>query len=82
MKLIDHVPYEFSQVFNDTKAYEFRDVEVIKEHTLSGSDSNWVSWPGREKNVFNWWELENGYAVGWNENPSIGWSFPVIKLKK
>lgn len=27
----------------------------------------------------DWWELKNGYVVGWNENPSRGWSFPVEK---
>lgn len=38
-------------------------------------------WPGKHKNVINWCVLENGYAVGWNENPARGWSFPIIKLK-
>lgn len=25
--------------------------------------------------ILNWVLLENGYAVGWNESPRIGWSF-------
>jgi hypothetical protein len=39
-------------------------------------------WPGPQKNVHCWWELENGYAVGWNENPSRGSSFPVIRMNE
>jgi len=38
-------------------------------------------WPGKQKHVTEWYELEGGYAVGWNENPALGWTFPVIKLK-
>jgi len=37
-------------------------------------------WTGRHKNVLTWWALEEGYAVGWNENTAIGWSFPSLKL--
>lgn len=37
-------------------------------------------WPGPQKNVYVWAELANGKAVGWNENPSRGWSFPVVTL--
>lgn len=48
---------------------------------LLGKD-NWQSWPGPSKNVMYWVELKNGYAIGMNENPSLGLSFPVIKLRK
>ena len=37
-------------------------------------------WPSKEKFVFNWVILENNIAIGWNENPSRGWSFPVKKI--
>ena len=77
--LKDVLPYEFLSDFTDTKAYKFRDIEVIKEHKGNFSGSNW---PGKHKNVYFWVELENGYAVGFNENPARGWSFPVIKYKK
>lgn len=30
------------------------------------------------KFVFKWAILENGSVIGWNENPSKGWSFPII----
>jgi hypothetical protein len=39
-------------------------------------------WPGPHKNVHVWWELENGYAVAMNENPSRGLSFPVIRMNE
>jgi hypothetical protein len=74
MKLLkDCVPEEFIDDYQDTKAFKFLEIGVKKEH------ENKV-FPGKHKNVHVWWELENGYAVGWNENPSIGWSFPVVKL--
>lgn len=75
------VPYEFFQEFMGTPAAKLLDVKVVKEydpHRLYVE-----RWPGKHKNVVGiWWELENGKAVGWNENPAIGWSFPVITLKK
>lgn len=44
-----------------------------------GFDHKADPWPGQHKNVMNWCVLATGHAVGWNENPSRGWSFPVIK---
>jgi len=78
MKLIDWAPEEFAQSFDDTRAYRYCDVKVVSEHGW-GEDNK--PWPGPHKNVMNWCVLENGYAVGWNENPSRGWSFPVVKMK-
>lgn len=48
---------------------------IVAEHTEGG-------WAGTHKYVRFWCELANGYAVGFNENPARGWSYPVIKLKK
>ena len=70
------LPYEFGLEFDDTQAYKFKDVRVIKKH-----DAREKPWPGTHKNITYWWELANGYAVGMNENLARGWSFPVIKLK-
>lgn len=39
-------------------------------------------WPGKHKFVWSWYVLNNGHAVGWNENPSRGWTFPVIKYSE
>jgi hypothetical protein len=74
--LQDAMPHEFSG-YMDVPSYKFRDVPVKKEY-----DGTRFRWPGVQKNVYFWVELENGYAVGWNENPSKGWSFPLVKIKK
>lgn len=75
--LQDVLPYEFSTgSYNDDKAYKFKDVIVTKKH--DGTVDRWI---GTHKNVYVWYELKNGYAVGWNESPSRGWSFPVVKIK-
>lgn len=71
--LKDVMPIEFLQgEYDTTRAYKMKDVSVIKEHCHK--------WPGKHKNVHIWVELENGYAIGCNENPARGWSFPVHKL--
>jgi len=55
-------------------AVQYKDVLVVAEY-----DGRVNPWPGYHKHVMFWVTLENGKAVGWNENPAIGWSFPVIK---
>jgi hypothetical protein len=74
--LLDVVPQEFARSFDDTPAYQLRHVNVLEEF-----DGREVLWPGPHKNVMTWWKLANGKAVGWNENPARGWSFPVITCK-
>lgn len=64
-------------LYDDTiRAYGFKDIPVIKT-----VDCEKKKWPGKEKYVYVWYVLANGYAVGFNENPCMGYSFPVIKLK-
>ena len=65
-----------------TRAYKMKDVIVVKEHCTLVDQDEYQFWPGTHKNVYSWVELENGYACGWNENPTRGWSFPVIKMKE
>lgn len=80
--LSDWAPYEFVDgSFHDTQAFKFKDVKVIKTHGRFDRDVDDLPWIGTHKYVLNWCELENGYAVGWNENPAVGWAFPVKKLK-
>ena len=77
------MPREFSSSeYDNTQAYGFKNVIVIKEHCLHSQQNSYKNWIGIHKNVNLWVELENGYAVGWNENPSRGWSFPVVKINK
>lgn len=65
--------------FYQEKASKFADVEVVEEH-MDCEITNWKRWPGKHKNVHYWVELSNGYAVGFNENPAVGWGFPIIKM--
>lgn len=51
------------------------DVAVAQEHDGCAPGQGW---PGPQRNVLNWWTLANGKRVGWNENPAVGWSFPVL----
>jgi hypothetical protein len=66
--------------YKRTKAYNFKDVTVTKEHCRLHDQDDYKKWPGSHKHIHFWVELENGYAVGWNENRRNGWSFPVIKM--
>jgi hypothetical protein len=66
--------------FYNEKAGKYADVEVVKEHS-DFNVSTWKRWIGNHKNVHYWVELANGYAVGFNENPATGWSFPVVRIK-
>jgi hypothetical protein len=54
---------------------------VVKEYSRVREEDGWKEFPGPQMNVHCWWELENGKAVGWNENPATGWSFPVVSMK-
>lgn len=70
----DVLPFEFYSEFMDTPAAKLLDIRVVATIRTS-------PWVGSHKNVFVWWELANGKAVAWNENPARGWSFPVVKMK-
>ncbi len=61
-----------SSEYDETRAFKFQNVDIL--------DRMRGNWPGPQKNVQYWVTLANGYAVGRNENPSRGLSFPVIKL--
>jgi len=78
--LKDVLPTEFmgGEYVND-KARKHADVQVTATHDPYNGG---LRWPGSHKNVVIWYELANGKAVGWNENMSRGWSFPVITYKK
>lgn len=78
MKLRDVLPSEALSVeFSEDKFQRYLDSEVIE--TITKYDSRF---PFTHKNIYVWWILKDNMAVGWNENPSRGWSFPVAKLKK
>ena len=77
------MPSEFDSCeYDKTRAYTMKDSLVLKEHCSFADQDEYQYWPGKHKNVFLWAELANGYLVGWNENPSRGWSFPVMRRPK
>lgn len=79
MKTLKEVmPYEFENEFKDVEAYKYKDNIVVKE--FFGYTSR--PWVGKHKNVHYWCVLDNGKAIGWNENPSTGYSFPVEVYKE
>ncbi len=79
MKLRDWLPRPFFAEFQDSRANRYLDVDIEHEYRVPNAD--WREWVGKEKNVLNWVVLSNGVAVGFNENPSRGWSFPVKKME-
>lgn len=85
MLLRDWVPKEFFNEYRDCAAYKHLDVEVVEQYGVQYIDGQFVDsskpWIGKEKNVQNWCVLANGRAIGWNENPGRGWSFPMIMVK-
>ena len=76
-KLIDWIPLDARW---EQHLHKYFECEVVKEYKQGFR--GWLRWPGKHKNVMNWCVLSNGKAVGFNENPAVGWSFPVITYKK
>jgi len=67
---------------NEEKKFsKLMDNKILHEFTMH-DESTWFSWNNFEshKYVYNWILLETGHAIGWNENPARGWSFPSKKL--
>jgi histidinol phosphatase-like PHP family hydrolase len=72
MKLREWLP-EDAELSESDRVFKYLDVEVVSEH-----DNHH---PFKHKYVYSWCLLENNIAVGWNENPSIGWTFPIKRFK-
>lgn len=75
----------------DTKGYNYLDTDPVSKildykvvEEIGYEHSLFKSKPFSHKYVFVWWIVEKGnkrYAMGWNENPAIGWSFPVKRYR-
>lgn len=66
------------EALNDwPKLQPFLDKEILAEYNDNRRAGS-RRWPGKHKNVNSWIAIEGGKAIGWNESPSTGWSFPVI----
>lgn len=74
-RLRDELPREALDTCTYPSLEGLLDLRVIEQHDGCQFASRW---PGPQKNVMHWWTLENGKRVGWNENPAVGWSFPVL----
>lgn len=74
-KLRDELPREARDTYNYPALANLLHLEVVERH--DGCEPG-QGWPGPQRNVNWWFTLENGKRVGWNENPSTGWSFPVL----
>src|ERR1044072_9270428 len=73
-RLADLLPAAFLDgEYESSPAVAFAFVDVIATHRQEERP-----WPGDHKYVSVWYVLANGKAVGWNQNPTRGWSFPVI----
>ena len=73
-KLFEVLPNEFmGGEYEGTPAHKLRNTEV--KYCFDGTV---LPWPGRHKNVYFWCLLIGNKLVGFNENPSHGWSFPVM----
>lgn len=62
---------------------KYMDVKIVKQVSSVGDDDHWDKYLKlvhkyfpKHQNVYSFIVLENGWCVGWNENPSHGWSFP------
>jgi hypothetical protein len=77
--LREWLPQEFFIEHRTPAVMRLLDVDVTEkvDGTVSGQ-----GWPGPHRWVMSWVKLANGKAVGWNENPGRGWSFPVTTLNK
>lgn len=82
--LKDVLPAEFSLGDGaDSPAYALSDARVVATKLTTGSPCTshqdlFEDWPGPHKFVRQWFILENGKAVGVNDDPENGKSFPVL----
>ena len=82
------LPKEFSEgKYASTPAYALREIRVVARKLATGAPCESPSkgelfepWPGPDEHVRDWFVLENGKAVGINEDPG-GRSFPVVDYK-
>lgn len=74
------LPYDFRYTNFDIRILKHLNDDIVKEYG-GLDDLTSTRWSGKRKNVIAWCILSTGYAVGWNENPSVGLSFEICKLK-
>jgi hypothetical protein len=58
----------------DEQIRTYRDLKIVRE--FDGTAYAFPQTRYSYRNVYNWVLLEDGTAVGWNESPRVGFSFP------
>jgi hypothetical protein len=69
-----------------SEAWRLRDETVVAVKLATGAPCDghpgpFAPWPGPERHVRTWYILRNHKAVGVNEDPAAGVSFPVVDLE-
>ena len=83
-RLVDVLPKAFADGEPpDSPARALCDVGVVATKLTTGSPCSshqdlFADWPGPQSHVRQWFILENGKAVGIDDDPENGTSFPVI----
>lgn len=77
-------PRFFEETTPEDAARRLLDVPVVAMKLATGPSCGghkdlFEPWPGAEPYVRQWFLLDNGKAVGINENPDGPWSFPVAQ---
>ncbi len=86
-RLRDVLPEAFAQErFGTSAARTLADVRVVGVRLATGAPCEshaamFAPWPGPERHVKTWYILENHKAVGVDEDPARGLSFPVADLE-
>ena len=70
--IASHCRYGISE-FEDQIA-KYGHLQIVRE--FDGTEFSFPQTSYSYRNVMNWVLLEDGSAVGWNESPRTGWSFP------
>ena len=70
----------------NSTAYQLRNERVAAIRLTSGAPclshgELFAPWPGKEDNIEEWFELENGQAVGTGVGSDGSYVFPVVTLK-
>ena len=81
MTLREAAPKDFSKFANSLAGSMGEESIVASYQTIDRTLPNYKVFPGPYSHVLQWWELQNGYAVGYNQNPILGPSFPVVWMR-
>ena len=82
------LPQEFFRPgHRETPVHEFLDAQIVAMKLTTGRPCEshaelFADWPGPQQHVRQWFILDNGKAVGVNEDPVNGLSFPIVDYER